>query len=140
MADDEDKDEIEDDSDSPTDCQRADDAASLAPQPPILGERDSVGALLRHRPVYRGPERTYYHADRIRASCLWKLAESGANWICITRLSESSFFGMVKADSAEDGWISLAPNGFVVPLLCPAFFIGEPRVSFRASEQVSCVE
>ena len=41
---------------------------------------------------------------------------------------------MVKADSAEE-WLDFPglKKGFVVPLFIHAFFIVEPRVSFRAS-------
>ena len=65
--------------------------------------------------------------------CLWERFESGAKWICITRRSESGFlWSIVKADSAEGVWFSLAPNGFAVPLVCPGYFAGEPRVGVRA--------
>ena len=47
---------------------------------------------------------------------------------------------MVKADSAEE-WLDFPglKKGFVVPFVVHAFFIVEPRVSFKAQDRVGRV-
>ena len=91
-------------------------------------------SIVRHRPIYR--------VSRERLTTLFEsgLPAFGSNpdpapiGFALPGYQRADSLEPLKADSAEGVWISLAPNGFVLPVLCPAFFIGEPRVSFRASE------
>src|SRR5687768_8642722 len=87
-------------------------------------------SILRHRPIYRvSRERltTLSNPD----SAPFGMIGPGAEEICITRRSESGFVGTSKADSADIVWISLAPEGFVLPVCAPKAF-GEPRVGVTA--------
>src|SRR5439155_7002123 len=95
--------------------------------------------ILRHRPIYRVSRERITTLIESGLPAFGRWPNPAPNGFVLPGDQRAASLEPLKADSAKAVWISLAPNGFAVPLCAPQF-CGEPRVSFRASEQVSCVE